>query len=87
MTPDTCLCNSYPFPHRHGGGKCPAPNLICSGCLGECKGSYVDFGIGSFECHGYVGVDRDVHYSSDCCEEPVLTFTGVETEDPVYGDN
>lgn len=30
-TTQPCACNAYPFPHREGGGKCPA-NGCCPNC-------------------------------------------------------
>jgi len=67
-----CLCGAYPFPHRLGSGKCPAPYYICSECKQECYMLEKDFGIGSYECHGYRGVHHDYALVSDCCEAEVL---------------
>jgi len=72
MKTKTCHCGAYPFPHRQGGGRCEAPSYICSICRSPCEGVELDFGIGPYECHGYVGVHRDVHFVSECCEGDVL---------------
>ena len=80
-----CNCPAYPFPHRPGGGKCQAPKegqLVCEDCHGACEGTYVDFGIGTYEFWGAKGVDRQVAWASECCEATVLWPSGHRAEPP-----
>jgi len=69
-TDDPCLCPAYPFPHRPGGGACPANESppFCVECGKPCGWRLVDFGIGPHEYWGYVGCHSDVQPASDCCE-------------------
>ena len=80
-----CNCTAYPFPHRPGGGKCQASkdaHLMCEDCRGSCEGTYVDFGIGSYEFWGAKEVDRQVHWVSECCEATVFWPSGHRAEPP-----
>ncbi len=77
---DTCTCAAYPFPHRLGSGKCPTPYYICEACKGGCDPKVVDFGIGPGEAWGAPFVDSDKQVASDCCEAPVLCFSGELAE-------
>ena len=55
-----CWCLAYPFPHRPGGGKCPAgstvegPAGLCSACGDAAEGSLEHGGYSTrwSECHG-----------------------------------
>lgn len=44
----------------------------CAGCGQECRVVAVDYGIGSYECHGRKGIHRDIQPGSSCCGDEVL---------------
>lgn len=75
MTQETCRCPAYPFPHRHGGGKCSGAQEICMGCGDACREVREDFGIGPYEYAGARGVHHDYHWVSDCCEADVYKIS------------
>lgn len=44
----------------------------CGECKKECEIIIVDFGIGTYECYGYCGVDSRPADVSNCCEAEVF---------------
>lgn len=50
------------------------PTVICIDCTAEThdltfvEPIEIDFGVGSYECHGYVGVDVDIVIVCPVCE-------------------
>ena len=42
--------------------------MKCPSCGEECRGIWVDFGIGAYEYWGATGVDSRLVFVSDCCE-------------------
>lgn len=44
----------------------------CNECKQECKGKWVDFGIGSYEFWGARGIDTRMAFVSECCEADVF---------------
>ena len=68
----TCYCPAYLFPHREGGGKCSGSGSFCCTCGADDEGHEVDFGIGSYECHGYRGIDKQLALVSHCCEASIM---------------
>ena len=70
---DVCYCSAYPFPHRAGGGRCLGPgDYLCSSCGAVATPVAMEFGVGSFEHHGSVGIDRHRQVVSDCCHTYLL---------------
>ena len=71
-----CHCAAYRFPHRAGGGQCPAdshdPQDLCAACLMPTEAITADFGIGAYEYWGCKGVHRDIRTVSACCEDSLI---------------
>lgn len=55
---------------------------FCSDCGKPANGTWVDFGIGSYEFHGQKGVDIREAYVSACCEADLVDENGKEIEPP-----
>lgn len=76
-----CFCAAYRFPHRAGGGQCPAnpfkPQDICTRCGMAANEVTRDFGIGAYEFWGSREVHRDVRTVSECCEDDLRENTGA----------
>jgi hypothetical protein len=47
-------------------------NGTCTACGQPCQVSIIDFGIGSYEYWGALGIDIQLEAVSDCCEEPAV---------------
>lgn len=72
MTRPVCNCHAYPFPHRKYGGACAGVNEpTCEECGKVCDTEEIEFGIGSYECHGEVGFDTRTATVSSCCHAGV----------------
>jgi len=48
-------------------------STYCGECGKPCKTVKSDFGIGRYEIHGHVGIDRDIQIVSRCCDAEVFT--------------
>ena len=67
-----CNCTTYPFPHRPGGGRCAAPDYVCSECRADDDGKWVDDGSGPYEYGSIVSTHTAWAFVSTCCEAPLL---------------